>query len=351
MKILAINGSPRGRRSNTDRILQPFLEGGTGGRRGDGDRLPEGPEDQSLPGLLHLLDEDPRRLRPQRRHGGAVSESPPGRRRGLRHAPLRLHRERADEGLYGPAAAPGGPPTSSQRGAHYTHPPRYTDGPSGPKGWSLISNCGFPERHHFSGLVETFRRYTDDPDTELAATILCAGGELLAQPALAESLRWYTDAARRAGWEFVTYGPHPAGDPGGPGHAAGRSRRSTQAWPTCGGIARSGLTPPLAASPPGGGGEEPRRPVRSEPRKRSGVGVRRTSPHPSSCPWESPERGPRTCREAILGMPTVFNPAAAGDLQADIQFVVTRGGAGPLRPAHPGGALHGPRGHRPPAPR
>jgi multimeric flavodoxin WrbA len=27
MKILAINGSPRGRRSNTDRILQPFLEG------------------------------------------------------------------------------------------------------------------------------------------------------------------------------------------------------------------------------------------------------------------------------------------------------------------------------------
>ena len=27
MKILAINGSPRGKKSNTDRILQPFLEG------------------------------------------------------------------------------------------------------------------------------------------------------------------------------------------------------------------------------------------------------------------------------------------------------------------------------------
>ena len=27
MKVLAFNGSPRGKRSNTDRILQPFLEG------------------------------------------------------------------------------------------------------------------------------------------------------------------------------------------------------------------------------------------------------------------------------------------------------------------------------------
>ena len=27
MKILAINGSPRGKKSNTDHILQPFLEG------------------------------------------------------------------------------------------------------------------------------------------------------------------------------------------------------------------------------------------------------------------------------------------------------------------------------------
>jgi multimeric flavodoxin WrbA len=27
MKVLAINGSPRGARGNTERILQPFLEG------------------------------------------------------------------------------------------------------------------------------------------------------------------------------------------------------------------------------------------------------------------------------------------------------------------------------------
>jgi hypothetical protein len=44
---------------------------------------------------------------------------------------------------------------------------------------------------------------------------------------------------------------------------------------------------------------------------------------PIVLPAGEPGAGLRTCREAILGMSTVFNPAAAGDLQADIQFVVT----------------------------
>ena len=70
----------------------------------------------------------------------------------------------------------------------------------------LISNCGYPERQHFSGLVETFRCFTADPDSELAATILCAAGELLKQPALQEGLHWYFEAARRAGREVVEQG-------------------------------------------------------------------------------------------------------------------------------------------------
>jgi hypothetical protein len=196
-----------------------------------------------------------------------------------------------------------------QRGAHYTHPPRYVNGP-GARRVVIISNCGFPERHHFSGLVETFRRYTDDPDTELAGTLLCAGGELLAHPTLTEALRWYTDAARRAGWEFVTYG---------------HILPETQAV----------LDTPLAepevyAQMANGWWDSQIGPARSEPRSQAEwrEEEENLSP-PIVLPAGEPGVGPRTCREAILGMPAVFNPAAAGDLQADIQFIVT--GAEPGR--------------------
>ena len=90
-----------------------------------------------------------------------------------------------------------------ERGDQYIHPPRYE---ARHNKVVLISNCGFPEQHHFSGLVETFRCFTSGPDSELAVTILCAGGELLKQPALQESLRWYTEAARQAGREVVEQG-------------------------------------------------------------------------------------------------------------------------------------------------
>lgn len=70
----------------------------------------------------------------------------------------------------------------------------------------LISNCGFPERHHFSALVETFRLFTSIPDMDLSATILCTGGELLSVPALREGIRWYLEAARATGREFVKSG-------------------------------------------------------------------------------------------------------------------------------------------------
>jgi putative sterol carrier protein len=91
-----------------------------------------------------------------------------------------------------------------KRGGQYIHPKRYES--DYPKKAVLVSNCGFPERHHFSGMAETFRRLTSSPDTELAAIILCAGGELLRQPAVREQLQWYIDAARLAGREVVQEG-------------------------------------------------------------------------------------------------------------------------------------------------
>jgi multimeric flavodoxin WrbA len=94
-------------------------------------------------------------------------------------------------------------PHITKRGEQYIHPKRYK---GSPKKVVLISNCGYPQRHHFTGLVETFRCYTANPDAEFVATILCAGGELLGQSVLQEELQWYIDAARRAGREVVEHG-------------------------------------------------------------------------------------------------------------------------------------------------
>ena len=323
MKILAINGSPRGRRSNTDRILQPFLEGAReAGAETETVYLKDLKINHCLgcftcwtktPGVCVHKD-DMAALLPKVRQADAMVYA----------TPLYVFTVSGLMKDFMDRLLPLADPHIVQRGAHYTHPPRYVNGP-GARRVVLISNCGFPERHHFSGLVETFRRYTDDPDTELAGTLLCAGGELLAHPTLTEALRWYTDAARRAGWEFVTYGhilpetqavlDTPLAEP------EVYAQMANGWWDSQIGPARSEPR-----------GEAEGRPVRSEPRSqaewRPEGGEENLSP-PIVLPAGEPGVGPRTCREAILGMPAVFNPAAAGDLQADIQFIVT--GAEPGR--------------------
>jgi len=300
MKILAINGSPRGRRSNTDRILQPFLEGAReAGAEMETVYLKDLKIDHCLgcftcwtktPGVCVHKD-DMAALLPQVRRADVVVYA----------TPLYVFTVSGLMKDFMDRLLPLADPHIVRRGVHYTHPPRYTDGPSVRK-VVLISNCGFPERHHFSGLVETFRCYTDDPDTELAATILCAGGELLAHSALAESLRWYTDAARRAGREFVTHG-----------HIMPETQAVLDmplAEPEVyAGMANGWWDSQIGPHPTPGGFGATSSPLLTEGQERGGGRGRGEEP--------------RTCREAILGMSAVFNPAAAGDLQADIQFVVT----------------------------
>jgi len=57
MKILAIQGSPRPKTSNTEILLQEFLKGAQNqGLNRNG--LPEGKGDSFLRGMLHLLGKD-----------------------------------------------------------------------------------------------------------------------------------------------------------------------------------------------------------------------------------------------------------------------------------------------------
>lgn len=299
MKILAINGSPRGRRSNTDRIIQPFLEG----------IRDAGAETETVyladlkinpcrgcftcwtktPGVC-IHKDDMAALLPKLRQADCLVYATPL----YVFTVSGLMKDFMDRHL------PDLDPHIVRRGDHYIHPPRYTDGPARQR-VVLISNCGFPERHHFSGLVETFRCFTHNPDTELAATILCAGGELLAQEALREALQWYPDAARRAGWEFVTHG---------------RILPETQA------ILDTPLAEPDIYARMANLWWDSQIACPQEVPSAEDRGEETLSP-PIILPAEEPGQRPRTCREAIIGMPTVFNPAVAGDLRADIQFVVT----------------------------
>ena len=85
MNILAINGSPKGKHSNTWRLTSAFLEGladRIGKQRADaGDRSPyhQCARYQALPGLLFLLEQDAGRMLYPRRYAGGHREDFMGR--------------------------------------------------------------------------------------------------------------------------------------------------------------------------------------------------------------------------------------------------------------------------------
>lgn len=206
MKILAVNGSPRGERGNTDRILQPFLAGAREAGAGTEtvylkDKRIEACQGcftcwTKTPGTCIHKDDMPELLLKMRLADAVVYATPlyvftvSGLMKDFmdRHIPLVQ-------------------PYIIEREGQYIHPPRHAaDGGGGPQKAVLIANCGYPERHHFAGLVETFRLFTSPPDRELAATILCAAGPLLAVEELRDRVGWYVEAARAAGREFAQTG-------------------------------------------------------------------------------------------------------------------------------------------------
>jgi putative sterol carrier protein len=186
-----------------------------------------------------------------------------------------------------------------QRGDHFTHPPRYPEG--GARKFVLISNAGFPERHHFSGLEETFRRLTDSPDIELTGMICCAGGELLRQDALQDQLAWYLEAARRAGREVVVQGSissetqavldRPLAD-----DPAVYARMANAHWESQG-VPKIGFDDDSAVPQPP-----------------------ETTAYGTPLP---PSASDDTMRDLLAGMAMSLNPQEAGDLEAIIQFKVT----------------------------
>ena len=189
-------------------------------------------------------------------------------------------------------------PYMVKRDNHITHPPRFDDLPSKAV---LISNCGFPERSNFDALVKTFEKICG---TSLSATVLCPGGELLGVNALQGKYDWYLKAAHDAGREMIEAGQISA-------KTAALLETPLIPIETFVGMANAswgvpGATPPTLEEALYGD----RSPAASNKDNRE---------------WHllpTPE-GKGTLQDMISGMAASFQPEAAGNLQAVIQFDVT----------------------------
>ncbi|AKN30533.1 iron-sulfur protein [Clostridium carboxidivorans P7] len=203
MKILAINGSPRGEKGNTEVILKPFLKGCE----------EAGAETE----IVYLKDKNIKHC------SGCFTcwTKTPGKC---------IHKDDMEELLQKILEAdiivyatplyyftvtgimkdfmdrmlPLNNREIVKKGENYTHPKRFGKAPAKTV---LISNCGFPGQYNFSGLVETFKVMTKG---NLAGTILCAQGGILQAVNMDDMLKKlyapFLSALVSAGKEIVNYG-------------------------------------------------------------------------------------------------------------------------------------------------
>jgi multimeric flavodoxin WrbA len=202
MKILAVNGSPRGKDGNTEQMLQPFLKGaGSAGANVEVIYLKEKKINHCLgcltcwnktPGVCVHKDDMPELLEKRLQADMVVYATPL-----YAFTVTGLMKDFMDRGL--PLARP----NIVRQGDNFGHPRRHNEEA---KKIVLISNCGFPDRRIFSGLVETFRHLCFCSGTGFAGEILCPAGALLTVPRAREHIQWYLDACEAAGREVVSQG-------------------------------------------------------------------------------------------------------------------------------------------------
>jgi len=200
MKTLVINGSPRGAAGNTEKLVQAFLEGvNESGGASEVVYL----KDKNIkhctgcfacwtktPGVCIHKDDMPELLEKVKEAQLIVLATP-----------LYIYTVSGMMKDFMDRLIPLVQPYIDVKNGLCSHPSRYTE--SGESAVVLISNSGFPEQDHFSGLKETVRRCYRGEDGRLAGMICCAGGVLLGVPELESGLTWYLDAVRLAGREVA----------------------------------------------------------------------------------------------------------------------------------------------------
>ncbi|MBV7276179.1 flavodoxin family protein [Clostridium sp. PL3] len=204
MKILALNGSPRGKNGNTEVILKPFLKGCMGaGAEVETIYLKDKDINHCLgcftcwtttPGKCVHKDDMKELLNKILEADVMVYATPL-----YYYTVTGIMKDFMDRML----------PLNNKEilkvGDNYSHPRRFKS--EKPTKTVLISNCGFPGTYNFSGLIETFKVMTKG---NLAGAILCSqGGPLKAIESDENFKKLYTDfflALESAGKEIVEEG-------------------------------------------------------------------------------------------------------------------------------------------------
>lgn len=201
MKILVLNGSPRGERSNTMKVTEAFLEGLGGRERHDMGVVDAGKAKighclgcfacwKDSPGRCVIRD-DMDELLPRLIAADLVVWSlplyyfsMPSKIKALMDRMLPLNLPFMDETPEGGAA----------------HPPRYD---LSHQRHLLVSTCGFfTAERNYEALATQFKTAFGE-DTEM---VLCPEGELFSVPELRAQTGAYLDAVRRAGREYLESG-------------------------------------------------------------------------------------------------------------------------------------------------
>ncbi|MGA2317289.1 MAG: SCP2 sterol-binding domain-containing protein [Thermodesulfobacteriota bacterium] len=201
LKILAIQGSPRPKVSNTDVLLQEFLKGVQS----------QGAETETVylkqkdihpcvgcytcwtktPGVCVFKDDMPELLEKVRSCDIMVYATP-----------LYYYNMTSLLKAFQDRLLPLSDPHLIKTGETYRHPSRYQVN----RKMALVSTCGFPEISHFDGLRHIFRHLEGNGQVPLIGELLMPGGELLKQEGLKEKAQVVLQAAYQAGVEVVRDG-------------------------------------------------------------------------------------------------------------------------------------------------
>ncbi len=201
MKILAIQGSPRPKASNTEILLQEFLKGARN----------EGAETETVylkekeihscvgcytcwaktPGVCVFKDDMPELLEKVKGCDILVYATP-----------LYNYNMTALVKAFQERLLPLLDPHLIKTGETYRHPQRFAVNPK----MVLISNCGFPEISHFDGLRQIFRHMERNGGAPIIGELLMPGGELLKQQGMQEYVQGVLQTAYRAGVEVIRDG-------------------------------------------------------------------------------------------------------------------------------------------------
>ena len=201
VKILALQGSPRPKTSNTEILLQEFLKGARSqGAQTETIYLKEKEIHPCIgcytcwtktPGICVFKDDMPELLNKVRESDVLVYATP-----------LYNYNMTALLKAFQERLLPLIDPHLVKTGETYRHPQRYeTD-----RKVVLLSTCGFPEISHFDPLRHIFRHIEGNGGAPLIGEILMPAGELLKQEGMRNQVQDALQTASQAGMEVVRDG-------------------------------------------------------------------------------------------------------------------------------------------------